>query len=142
MPKSKEVKHYSFESKSEKGAFTKICKDMQQSEAWKKLNLRQQGLYLHLKSKFTKYKTQDTNQDNISIPKSEAVTLYGDLRTFRNDLDTLISNGFIKQTASGYNTRTVNLYGFSSLWKKYGEENFDIPVKDKRYIPNAKKNNK
>lgn len=139
MPKSKEVKHYNFESRKEKGAFTKICKDMQQSEAWKKLNLRQQGLYLHLKSKFTKYKTQDTNQDNISIPKSEALTLYGDLRTFRDDLDTLINNGFIKQTASGYNTRTVNLYGFSSLWKKYGEENFDIPISDKRYIPNAKK---
>ena len=52
MPKSKEVKHYSFESAKEKGAFTKICKDMQQSEAWKKLSLRQQGLYLHLKSKF------------------------------------------------------------------------------------------
>lgn len=139
MPKSKEMKHYSFESAKEKGAFTKICKDMQQSEAWKELSLRQQGLYLHLKSKFTKYKNQDTNENNISIPKSEALTLYGDLRTFRDDLDILIEHGFVRQVVSGYNTRTANIYGFSPLWKKYGEEDFIIPIQDKRYVPNAHK---
>jgi len=143
MAKSKEksLKNYAFESLRENGgAFTKICFDMQQSPAWKNLNLRQQGLYLHLKSKFTKYKNQDTNQNNISIPKSEALTIYGDLRTFRKDIDILIKNGFIKQIASGYNTRTANIYGFSALWKSYEKENFNIPEKDKRYIP--KKYNK
>lgn len=135
MSRKKQVTHFDFESKSERGAFTKICKDMQKSKAWENLLLRQQALYLHLKSKFTKYKDQSTNQNDISIPKSEALTLYGDLRTFRKDIDKLIENGFIKQVASGFNTRTVNIYGFSEQWKYYGKEDFRIPEVDKRYIP-------
>lgn len=91
---------YSFESFHENGAFTKISNDMIKSKAWKELSLRQQGLYLHLKSKFTKYKNQDTNINDISIPKSEATTLYGDLKTFRKDIDVLIEFGFIKQVIS------------------------------------------
>ncbi len=73
--------------------------------------------------------------NNISIPKSEALKFYGDLRTFRNDIDALIAYGFIRQVVAGYNTRTVNIYGFSSKWKLYGTEEFSIPEKDKRYIP-------
>ena len=41
---------YPFESFHENGAFTKICNDVTKSKAWKELSLRQQGLYLHLKS--------------------------------------------------------------------------------------------
>lgn len=91
---------YSFESNYDNGAFTKISNDMIKSKAWKELSLRQQGLYLHLKSKFTKYKNKDTNINDISIPKSEATTLYGDLKTFRKDIDVLIEFGFIKQVIS------------------------------------------
>lgn len=141
MGRKKEVKHYNFESKKEKGAFTKICKDMQTSEAWKALSLRQQGLYLHLKYKFIKYKTQDTNQYNISIPKSEASQLYGDLRTFRKDIDVLIEKGFIKQITSGFNTRTVNIYGFTNLWWNYGKEEYNVPNNNRRYIPKIYKSN-
>lgn len=135
MGRKKQVTHYSFESKKERGSFTKICKDMQESKAWKELSLRQQGLYLHLKYKFTKYKNQDTNENDISIPKKEASKLYGDLRTFRKDIDELIEKGFIKQVIAGFNTRTANIYGFSDLWKNYGEKNFNIPLNNKRYIP-------
>lgn len=94
--KSKKL-FYSFESFRENGAFTKISNDMINSKAWKEISLRQQGLYLHLKTKFTKYKNQDTNVNDISIPKSEASTLYGDLKTFRKDIDILIDKGFIRQ---------------------------------------------
>ena len=137
MGKKKQVTHYDFESKTERGAFTKICNDMQDSKAWKELKLRQQGLYLYLKSKFKKYSNQDTNKNNISIPKREASELYGDLRTFRNDIDELIEKGFIKQVESGFNTRTANIYGFSNLWKDYGKDNFQVPINDRRYIPKA-----
>ena len=55
-------------------------------------------MYLYLKSKFTvNTKTLENNQYDISIPKKEALNLYGDLRTFRKDIDQLIELGFIKQ---------------------------------------------
>ncbi len=126
---------YAFESLHENGAFTKISNDMIKSKAWKNLSLRQQGLYLHLKTKFTKYKNQDTNVNDISIPKSEASTLYGDLSTFRKDIDVLIDTGFIRQIKSGWNTRTSNIYGFSDKWKLFGTDKFSIPETDKRYQP-------
>ncbi len=132
--KSKKL-FYPFESFNENGAFTKISNDMIKSKAWKEISLRQQGLYLHLKTKFTKYKNQDTNANDISIPKKEAETLYGDLKTFRKDIDILIEKGFIKQIKSGWNTRSANIYGFSDRWKLYGSDTFIIPESDKRYIP-------
>ena len=139
MGKRNKKLFYSFESFYENGAFTKISNDMIKSKAWKELSLRQQGLYLHLKTKFTKYKNQDTNVNNISMPKKEAKTLYGDLKTFRKDIDVLIEKGFIKQIKSGWNTRTANIYGFSDKWKLYGTDKFIIPESDKRYIPKKSK---
>ena len=130
--------NYPFESNNLRYDFTKICRDMQKSKAWNDLSLRQQGLYLHLKSKFTvNTKTLETNQDNISIPTSEAIKLYGDLRTFRKDLDALIEHGFIYQKESGFNTRTANIYAFSSKWKDFGTDKFNITTNEKRYIPIA-----
>lgn len=144
MAKSKRIKpptNYDFESGNQRYDFTKICRDMQKSEAWKQLSLRQQGLYLHLKSKFTvNSKTLENNQNDISIPTKEAKKLYGDLRTFRKDIDTLIGYGFIKQIISGVPTMSVNIYGFSTKWKYYGTDNFIILDNDKRYT--RKKANK
>lgn len=130
--RNKSPTHLAFESNRESGKFTKVCNDMMNSVAWKQLNLRQQGLYLILKSKFTIYRDKTNNADNISLPKAEAQTIYGDLRTFRNDIDTLIELGFIKLVQSGWNTRTVNIYGFSSKWKLYGTSDFKISLTDKR----------
>ncbi len=135
MSRKKKILFYPFESIHENGPFIRISKDMFNSKAWKELSLRQQGLSLHRKAKVTKHKTHDTNQYDISIPKKEASLLYGDLKTFRKDLDELISKGFIKQVVSGWNTRTANIYGFSDKWKHYGTEGFKIPDTDRRYIP-------
>ena len=126
---------YDFESLHKNGAFTKISNDMIKSKAWKQLSLRQHGLYLHLKSKFTKYKNQDTNVNDITIPKKEALTLYGDLKTLRKDIDILIAFGFIRQIKSGWNTWTSNIYGFSDKWRLFGTDKFSIPETDKRYQP-------
>lgn len=57
------------------------------------------------------------------------------MRAFRTDIDQLIELGFIKQIVAGWNTRTVNIYGFSSNWKLYGTEYFKIDNKDRRYKP-------
>ena len=87
-----------------------------------------------MKSKFTVNKyTLETNQDNISIPTSEAKRLYGDLRTFRKDIDKLIELGFIRQVVTGVATMSVNIYGFSDKWKYYGTDKFYIPKEDFRY---------
>lgn len=104
------------------------------SKAWNELNLRQQGSYLHLKAKFTvNTKTLENNANDISIPTSEAKKLYGNLDTFRKDMDTLIDFGFIKQIVSGVPTMSVSIYGFSHRWKDYGTDNFFIPNEDRRY---------
>ena len=140
MAKSKFPQNQNFESNKGRSAFTKICEDMIKSEAWKDLSLRQHGLYLHLKSKYTFNPTKQTgNENNISIPTKEASRLYGDLRTFRDDMDALINHGFIRQVVAGVINKKVNIYGFSENWKKYGKENFKIPEEDKRYIPKRTK---
>lgn len=140
--KIKPPTNYDFESNNQKYDFTKICRDMQRSKAWNNLSLRQQGLYLHLKSKFTvNRKTLENNKNNISIPTSEAKTLYGDLRTFRKDIDKLIDLGFIKQIVSGFPTLNVSIYDFSDNWKYFNTDKFNIPNIDKRYVP-TKKNKK
>lgn len=144
MAKSKKLKpptNYDFESANQEYDFTKICRDMQRSKAWHELNLRQQGLYLHLKSKFrVNRKTLENNANDISIPTSEAKEKYGNLNTFRKDMDTLIDYGFIKQIVSGVPTMSVSIYGFSYRWKDYGTGRFFIPNEDRRYKRKPKEN--
>ncbi|MEA4998907.1 MAG: hypothetical protein VB087_05890 [Candidatus Limiplasma sp.] len=123
MPKTKRATHQAFEGYSERGQFTKICRDMMQSKAWQVLNLRQQGLYLLLKSKYTQKVThgiiEKTNRDNISFPKSEWTEYYGDYRTFSHDMELLVNLGFIRIVERGKCTRTPNIYGFTTGWKEY-----------------------
>lgn len=142
MAKTKRLKppvNYSFESTNNRYDFTKICRDMQRSEAWKQLKLRQIGLYFLLKSKFTvNTKTLETNAENISFTTSEAKRYYGDLRTFRADIDILINLGFIKQVMSGVPRMEPSIYGFSDKWKDYGTDKFNIPSCDKRYKKKSK----
>lgn len=142
MAKTKRLKppvNYSFESINNRYDFTKICRDMQRSEAWKQLKLRQIGLYFVLKSKFTvNSKTLETNAENISFTTSEAKRYYGDLRTFRADMDILINLGFIKQVMSRVPRMEPSIYGFSDKWKDYGTDKFNIPDGDKRYKKKSK----
>ena len=98
------------------------------------LSLRQRGLYLELKRKFTKKKNQDTNADDISMAYSEYSKLYGDKRTFWNDIDKLIDNGFMKVIEHGRFTRTPNIYGFSSRWQQFGQDGYSVPINEKRIL--------
>ena len=134
MAKKLKIGHRDFESNTERGRFTKICIDMMQSDAWQELSLRQRALYLEFKSKFTQKAMNgriiSDNASNISLPKSEAIKLYGDLRTFRADRKILIDKGFIKIILNGKNTRSANIYGFSDEWKKYKAVNTVKPEKE------------
>lgn len=136
MAKRHKYRNRAFESRMEKGKYTKICADMMDSTAWKALELRQRGLYLHLKAKYTQKVSNGAvisdNAENISIPKSEAIQLYGNLVTFRKDIDMLIECGFIKLVQYGGNTRTISIYGFSDRWKEYGLSGYKVPENEKR----------
>lgn len=100
-----------------------ITQDMMNSPAWQSLSLRQRGLYLELKSKYTRHVVDgqliDSNRDNISLPMSEWRELYGHYTTFRADMETLYDRGFIVLMRSGKATRTCNLYGFSANWQTW-----------------------
>jgi len=124
MAKRVAPKHREFESRTERGKFIKICEDMMDSPAWKALNRSQRYLYIELKRKYTARTVNgvvaEDNSRNISLPKAEALTLYSNLQTFRGDIDCLIAVGLIDLVQSGWNTRSVNIYGFSERWKRYG----------------------
>jgi hypothetical protein len=124
--------HEDFESFSDQGKFSKVCFDMMQSTAWGKLSLRQMGLYLRLKSKFTKYSTGKDTRNDISLPQSEWSLLYGTPSSYYKDMDELIALGFIRVvTYQGY-LRKPTIYGLSAMWKLYGQKNFVIKESEKR----------
>jgi hypothetical protein len=133
MARRSQPYNYPFESqRSIGGKYTKIHQDMFDSKAWQALKLRQRGLYLEFKRKFTKYSSGDTNVNDISMPYSEYTKWYGNDKTFRQDLDELINKGFIKVVSSGWTSRQPSKYGLSDYWQKYGEHDFEIPINHKR----------
>lgn len=124
MSRTKKATHQSFEGSDARGQFTKITRDMMQSRAWKDLSLRQRGLYLHLKSKYTQKVThgivESSNRDNISLPYSEWYpALYGDYRTFNADIHKLEDHGFIRYVRYGKALHQCNLYGFTGDWSEW-----------------------
>jgi len=124
--------HEDFEGLSDQGRFAKITFDMMQSNAWKKLTLRQIGLYLRFKSKFTKNSTGTDTRNNITLPKNEWSKLYKTPSSYYQDIDELIALGFIRVvTYRGY-LRQATIYGFSTMWKLFGKEGFFIKEIEKR----------
>ncbi|WP_298202108.1 hypothetical protein [Desulfosporosinus sp.] len=124
--------HEDFESFSDQGRFAKITFDMMQSKAWTNLSLRQIGLYLLFKSKFTKSSKGTDTRDNLTLPKDEWSKLYKTPSSYYQDLDMLIALGFIRVvTYQGY-LRKPTIYGLSAMWKHYGKDGFIIKESDKR----------
>ena len=113
-----------------------MAESMMTSKAWLALNLRQRGLYLYMKAKYKPKASNgvliDSNADDISVVTKEMHKLYGDLRTFREDIDKLIACGFVRLIASGRFNRSPNIYGFSALWQKYGQDDYAVPPGDLR----------
>ena len=131
----KQLYNYSFESnKANGGKFTKICEDMMCSKAWSELSVRETGLYLAFKRKFTVYSNKETNEKNISMPWEEINKNlgYGNRNTYNKDLDSLIEKGFIKYLFHGKAGRSCNIYAFSDKWKVYGTEEFKLHPNDIR----------
>lgn len=132
--------------------YVPLYRDMLDSPAWKSLSLRQRGLYLALKERYTEKRTivtvgskrvskvASSNRDQIHFTEQEATKpgpngekLYGNRSTFVKDMDALISAGFIRVVQTGYYGRTATVYGFSTKWKEFqpGKPPV-IPAEDRR----------
>ena len=127
------IQNEKWESNKSSGAkFTKICDDMQDSDAWHKLTLRQQGLYLFLKKKYIKKSDGTDNASDLHITDKDIRIINLSNNTLMSDIDALIDNGFIKVTYHGKIARKPNIYGFSDMWRKYGKDDFFIHPNNKR----------
>lgn len=131
MKKTKMI-NQPFESHFGNGKFTKITQDMMDTKVWEKLTLSQRGLYLELKSKFTKGPDETFNTNNISMPKGDWIKFYTSKITFDRDMDNLIELGFIRVILYQGNLRKPTIYGFSEQWKFYDTDMFRITNKDRR----------
>lgn len=131
------MKNQSWESTQEIGGkFAKICGTMTSSMAWKKLSMRQKGLYLSLKIKYTKKSDGSDNSNDISIIEAEFKDDYKSKNTLMKDVDALIDYGFIKLIRNGKYARKPNIYGFSDKWKKYNTKEFFIHPNERRHTKN------
>lgn len=127
------IQNEKWESKKSSGAkFTKICDDMQESDAWKKLTLRQHGLYLFLKRKYTKKSDGTDNASDLHITDKDKRIIGLSDNTLYKDIDALIDYGFIKLIKHGKVVHKPNIYGFSDMWREYGTDKFFIHPSYKR----------
>jgi hypothetical protein len=111
--------------------FVRIYHDFMESPAWRSLSLRQRGLYVEFLRRYKEKRANgeivSSNKDEIHFTEQEATRkgpngekpLYGSKITFSKDVKALIEAGFIRVVQSGYYSRSVNVYGFSSRWKQY-----------------------
>lgn len=117
-----------WESNHENGRYIRFADEMQESKAWKQLSISQIGLYHILKSKYSK----KTDEDDISMPKSEWIKYYSKKTPFDKAMNSLIDLGFIKVVKYQGNLRKPTIYGYSDQWKNYGTDKFNISKCDKR----------
>lgn len=114
--------HEGFEGRETTGKWTTVTHDMMRSQAWRRLNLRQRGLYLELKSRYWRNRvdgeTVASNANEITYPKSEILKNYGNKITFKKDLEALIKYGFVRRTKQ-VRDGGPNLYGFSAEWQAW-----------------------
>ena len=120
------------------GKFAKICETMMKSKAWKQLSMRQRGLYLSLKIKYTKKSDGSDNHDNITITCTEFHDEYKTKKPLYDDIDALIDTGFIEVVSHGKYFRKPNIYAFSSEWQRFGTKEFFVHPNKKRMTKNNK----
>ena len=99
-----------------------IYASMLKSPAWKKLKPRAQILYLYMKMQYYGVKEKDKPERNpLYFVFNEGIWkkpygLYTNNKSFYQDRDMLVKNGFIEIVETGKTTRTKNIYKFSDNW--------------------------
>lgn len=114
-----------------------IYVSMQLSKAWMTLTANQKVLYLTCKTQLYAEK-QKPNDDPLSFTMNQSkwcglYHLYekSNAKGFYRDMTALIEKGFVTCVACGATTRTKSIYRLSSMWQKYGTEEFQIAPTDK-----------
>lgn len=114
-----------------------IYVSMQLSKAWMTLTSNQKVLYLTCKTQLYAEK-QKPNDDPLSFTMNQSkwcglYHLYekSNAKGFYRDMTALIEKGFVTCVACGATTRTKSIYRLSSMWQKYGTEEFQIAPTDK-----------
>ena len=103
------------------------------SPAWIALSGSQKALYLYCKAQYYAEKSKpDNNPLRFTMNRSKWLLLYklytSNSAGFYRDMAALIEKGFIACVGCGAISRTKSIYEFSSMWQKYGTEDFEIPV--------------
>jgi hypothetical protein len=115
-----------FESTTRTAKHLRITNNMLESAAWKKLSCHAMVIYMYMKSKYN-----FNNENDISLTYAEGQKLMHK-NTFTKAIDELIEYGFIKVIRQSWTSRECNIYGFSSMWQKYGTPEFKIDPRRKR----------
>lgn len=114
-----------------------IFRSMMESPAWKDLTGNQKALYLTCKLQLygvpRKKKPDPEDETTFFMNKflwADTYQLYDreNGKGFRRDMNALIAHGFLVCVERGEVTRTKNVYKFSSMWRKYGQPDFSIPI--------------
>lgn len=107
-----------------------IYASMLKSPAWKKLKPRAQILYLYMKMQYYGVKEKDKPERNpLYFVFNEGIWkktygLYTNNKSFYQDRDMLVKNGFIEIVETGKTTRTKNIYKFSDNWHDSSQKTF------------------
>ena len=121
MARKKKYVPKSFESSKAGDVSANIYASMMQSEAWSNLTNNARVLYLYMKLQYYGQKTiPDREQECFYFNKAlvtKTYQLYTNVNQFYKDKKMLIDNGFIETVENGRNTRTKNVYRFSSKWR-------------------------
>lgn len=138
MPRKSKYEKKAFESSgAASDVSANLYESMLLSDAWLHLTIQQQRLYLYCKLQFYSEKIKPIKDDPTSFTMNQAkwstkYQLYDkrNAKGFQRDLKALIDHGFISCVSSGANTRTKSIYRFSSMWRKFGTDEFVISVHD------------
>lgn len=114
-----------------------IFRSMIESPAWMDLTGNQKALYMTCKLQLygvpRKKKPDSEDEQTFYMNKflwAEKYRLYDkeNGKGFRRDMGALISHGFLICLERGETSRTKNVYKFSSMWRKYGQPDFSVPL--------------
>lgn len=123
--------------------FINLSFDIFSSVAWHSITSKQKELYLYCVLQAQKNSLSNTP---IRYDKNEnCFVFYRDLwlneyglygkagqRHFYEDIDALISNGFVEKLESGKSTRTYNIYCLCDKWKSFGNYIANKPITTKK----------
>ena len=131
-----------------------IYMSMLTSPAWRELTAKQQILYLYCKAQYYAEKRKPPTEDHptgsekfFTMNKSKWCGLYGlyagsNQKAFYRDVEALIEKGFLACVRSGKTTRTKSVYAYSSKWRDYGSETFEIEPREMTPSMLVKRQNK